>query len=95
MFVIELIYKVDVAQIDAAMKDHMAWLRRHYDAGTFVLSGRKVPRDGGVNLANGTDRDVIDAIIRDDPFVSRGLADVRVIQFQVSTRADDMPKRLA
>ncbi|HEY4177829.1 MAG TPA: hypothetical protein VGM90_13375 [Kofleriaceae bacterium] len=38
---------------------------------------------------------VIDAIVREDPFVSRGLADVRVIQFQASTRADDMPKRLA
>ncbi|HEY4060036.1 MAG TPA: YciI family protein [Kofleriaceae bacterium] len=95
MFVIELTYKADLIEIDAAMKDHMVWLRRHYDAGTFCLSGRKVPRDGGVILATGEDLAAIEAIVRDDPFVARGLADVRVIQFQASTRSDDLPKRLA
>jgi uncharacterized protein YciI len=34
MFVIELIYKVDLAEIDAAMKPHVAWLDRHYKDGT-------------------------------------------------------------
>jgi uncharacterized protein YciI len=41
MFVIELVYKVDLAQIDAHMKEHVAFLRKHYAAGTFVISGRK------------------------------------------------------
>ncbi|MFT3693010.1 MAG: YciI family protein [Kofleriaceae bacterium] len=95
MFVIELSYKVETHQIDAAMKDHMAWLNKHYAAGTFVLSGRKVPRDGGIILANGHDRAAMEALVAEDPFVVRGLAEVRVIEFQASTRADDMPKRLA
>ena len=70
MFVIELIYKADLAQIDAAMKAHVAWLRTHYAAGTFVVSGRKVPRDGGIILALGKSRDEIEAIMREDPFAS-------------------------
>lgn len=95
MFVVELIYKADLAQIDAHMKPHMAFLRAHYDAGTFVLSGRKVPRDGGIIIATGDDRAALEALIQQDPFVARGLADYRIIQFRASQRADDIPKRLA
>lgn len=95
MFVIELVYKADLAQIDGCMKAHMAFLRTHYAAGTFVMSGRKVPRDGGVILAIGDDRDAIEAVVRADPFVAQGLAEFRIIQFNASQRADDMPKRCA
>ena len=94
MFVIELIYKVDLGEIDAAMKAHMAFLTRHYATGTFVVSGRKVPRDGGVILAVGADRAAIEAIVLEDPFVSRGLADYRIIEFRVSQRADDLQDRI-
>jgi uncharacterized protein YciI len=94
MFVIELVYKVDLARIDAAMKGHVAWLRRHYADGTFVVSGRKIPRDGGVILASGTDRAAIERIVQEDPFVAGGLADYRLIEFRASQRADDLPRRL-
>jgi uncharacterized protein YciI len=93
MFVIELTYKVDLAEIDAAMKAHVAWLQRHYASGTFLASGRKIPRDGGVILATAPDRATLEAIVREDPFVARGLADARVIEFRASQRADDLPKR--
>ena len=93
MFVIELTYKVPLAEIDAAMKPHVAWLQRHYASGTFLASGRKVPRDGGVILATSSDRAALEAIVREDPFVSRGLADARVIEFRASQRADDLPER--
>jgi uncharacterized protein YciI len=93
MFVIELTYKVDLAEIDAAMKPHMAWLQRHYAAGTFIASGRKVPRDGGIILAATTDRASLEAIVREDPFVARGLADARLIEFRTSQRAPDFPER--
>jgi uncharacterized protein YciI len=95
VFVIELVYKVDLAQIDAQMKPHMAYLRRHYDAGTFIASGRKVPRDGGIILAIGDDRDQIEATVREDPFVAHGLADYRITQFRASQRATDLPARIA
>jgi len=95
MFVIELVYKVDLGRIDAHMKEHMAFLRKHYDAGTLVMSGRKIPRDGGIILAVGNDRDAIETIVREDPFVSRGLAEYRIIQFRASQRADDVPVRIA
>jgi uncharacterized protein YciI len=94
MFVIELIYKADLSEIDAHMKPHVAFLKKHYDEGRFLVSGRKVPRDGGVILALGDSREQIEAIMREDPFCARGLADFRVIEFRASQRADDMPKRI-
>ncbi|RPI57194.1 MAG: GTP cyclohydrolase [Acidobacteria bacterium] len=93
MFVIELIYKADLAVIDAHMKAHMKFLKKYYAAGNFLVSGRKIPRDGGIILAVGTGRAHIEAIVGEDPFVEHGLADVRIIEFRASQRADDMPER--
>jgi uncharacterized protein YciI len=90
MFVIELIYKADLAEIDAAMRAHMAYLKKYYAAGQFLISGRKVPREGGIILALGESREQVEARVREDPFVSRGLADFRVIEFRESQRADSI-----
>jgi uncharacterized protein YciI len=90
MFVIELIYKAELAEIDANMRPHMAYLKKHYAAGRFVASGRKVPREGGIILAVGESRQEIEAIVEQDPFVARGLASYRVIEFRVSQRADSI-----
>ena len=94
MFVIELTYKVDLSAVDAQMKAHMAFLRKYYAAGNFLVSGRKIPREGGVILAVGTSREQIESIMKEDPFCSRGLADVRIIEFRASQRADDIQARL-
>ena len=94
MFVIELIYKADLSDIDARMSEHMKFIRKHYAAGTFVVSGRKIPRDGGIILAVGESRTAIETIMRDDPFVAHGLAEVRVIEFNVSQKADDIQARI-
>lgn len=94
MFVIELTYKADLAQIDLEMRAHVAFLKKHYAAGTFLVSGRKIPRDGGIILATGSSREEVETLMREDPFVSRGLAEFRVIEFRASQRADDIPKRI-
>ncbi|HEX3597931.1 MAG TPA: YciI family protein [Polyangiaceae bacterium] len=93
MFVIELTYKVDLADIDAHMTAHVAFLKKYYDAGKFVVSGRKIPRDGGIIIAVAEERAEVEAIIREDPFHAHGLADFRVIEFRASQRAKDVPKR--
>jgi uncharacterized protein YciI len=94
MFVIELIYKADLAQIDAHMKAHVAFLKKYYAAGNFLVSGRKIPREGGIILAVGESRERVEAIIREDPFVSRDLVDYRIIEFRASQHADDIQRRI-
>ena len=95
IFVIELTYKAPLTEIDANMAAHVMFLKKYYAAGNFLISGRKIPRDGGIILAVGRDQEQIEAIAREDPFHQRGLADFRVIQFRASQRADDIQKRLA
>ena len=94
MFVIELLYTASLDEIDAHMTEHVRFLRKHYAAGHFVLSGRKIPRDGGIILATGASRNEIEAIVREDPFCQKGLAEFRVIEFRASQRSDDLPKRI-
>jgi uncharacterized protein YciI len=94
MFVIELIYKADLARIDAHMTEHVAFLKKHYAAGTFIVSGRKIPREGGVIIATGKTRAQIEAILEEDPFHAHDLADFRIIEFRASQRAADLPKRI-
>ena len=94
MFVIELIYKASLEDIDAHMAAHVRFLNKYYAAGNLLVSGRKIPRDGGIILAVGKSRADIEAIMREDPFCQHGLADFRVVEFRASQRADDVQKRL-
>ncbi|HEY6562027.1 MAG TPA: YciI family protein [Polyangiaceae bacterium] len=94
MFVIELTYKAALTEIDAHMRAHVAFLDKYYASGHFLVSGRKIPRDGGIILAAGKSREEVEAIIQEDPFHAHGLADFRIIEFRASQKADDMPKRI-
>lgn len=93
MFIIELVYKAPLAKIDARMKAHVAFLEKHYAAGRFIVSGRKIPREGGIIVATGGTREEIEAIAGQDPFVREQLADFRIVEFRASQRAPDMPAR--
>jgi uncharacterized protein YciI len=94
MFVIELIYKATLAEIDAAMSEHVRFLRKYYAAGHFLISGRKIPRDGGIIIAVAGSREQIEDIARRDPFYTRGLADIRIIEFRASQRSNDIQNRI-
>ncbi len=94
MFVIELIYKTDLGEIDAHMAAHVRFLKKYYKSGNFLVSGRKIPRDGGIILAVGKSREEIESIVKEDPFFKHDLADFRIIEFRVSQRADDIQKRV-
>lgn len=90
MFILELTYTAPLDKIDAAMKAHMRWLNAQYAAGHFLVSGRKIPRDGGIIVATGDNREAVEAIAAEDPFVIQGLATVRVIEFRASQKTKDV-----
>jgi uncharacterized protein YciI len=87
MFIVTLTYRKPLEDVDALMQAHVDWLRRHYDAGLFIASGRRVPRTGGVILARSGDRAALDAALAEDPFVTHGAASVDVIEFTPSMTA--------
>jgi len=65
MFAIELVYKAPLEEIDAHMTAHVRFLKKYYSAGNFLVSGRKIPRDGGIILAVGKTRQEIEAIVKE------------------------------
>jgi uncharacterized protein YciI len=94
MFVIELTYKAHLSEIDAHMAAHVIFLKKYYASGNFLVSGRKIPRDGGIILAVGKSRRQIETIVEEDPFFEHRLAEFRIIEFRASQRADDIQKRI-
>ena len=94
MFVIELTYTAPLADVDAHMTAHVRFLKKYYASGNFLISGRKIPRDGGIIVAVGKSRQDIEAIVQEDPFHRHGLAEFRIIEFRASQRADDIQKRI-
>ena len=94
MFVIELTYTSALAEIDAHMPAHVRFLKKYYASGHFLVSGRKIPRDGGIILAVGRTREEIEKIAAEDPFCRHGLAEFRIVEFRASQRADDIQKRI-
>ena len=60
-----------------------------------IIAGFDQPSEGGIILALGKNREEIEAIAREDPFCSRGLADFRIVEFRASQRASDIDRRIA
>ncbi|WP_020392779.1 YciI family protein [Kribbella catacumbae] len=87
MFVLELTYTAPLERVDEFISDHLTWVKAQYEAGVFVASGRKEPRDGGVIIAVGSDRAAIEELAGTDPFSIAGVCEYRVMQFIATTVA--------
>jgi uncharacterized protein YciI len=94
VFVLLLTYIKPLSEVDALMGEHVAWLNVQYDTGRFLVSGRRIPRTGGVILARGDDQEEVEALAASDPFVSAGLATCEVIRFRASQSAAGLDRLL-
>ena len=90
MFIIDLDYIVPLEELDQHMAAHVKFLRKYYKNGTFVASGRKVPRTGGIILAVAGDLEAIHKIMSEDPFTRHELAEYSVTHFLTSQYHPDL-----
>ncbi|QNA88530.1 YciI family protein [Massilia sp. Dwa41.01b] len=81
MFIVSLSYTAPLEEVDAHLAAHRDFLAAHYANGTFLMSGRKVPRDGGIIVANAPSRAALDAVLGEDPFARAGVARYEVTEF--------------
>ena len=81
LFVVDLEYVVPVEQVEPLIEGHMRFLEECYDKGIFMASGPKVPRTGGVILAQSDSREAIEALITQDPFHEQGVARYTITEF--------------
>jgi len=88
MFVISITYTRPAADIDSLLTAHKKFLNQQYADGVFLMSGRKVPRTGGIILADCADRADMEAIMELDPFYIAGVAEYELIEFVPSMTAE-------
>lgn len=88
MFVVSLTYICPLAEVDSHLEAHVAYLKKEYAKGSFIASGRKVPRTGGVILSAVKSRQELEAILAKDPFQQAGIAEYSITEFTVSMAAE-------
>ncbi|EGB15864.1 YCII-related protein [Pseudodesulfovibrio mercurii] len=90
MFILLLTYVKPLSEIDRLIPPHVEYLEKNYAAGTFLFSGRREPRTGGVIIARAGSRAEVKAIIAEDPFLIEGAAEYEIVEFHPSKTAPDL-----
>ena len=81
MSVVSCSYKVSLSQVDKYVEAHIEFLKKHYALNHFITSGRKVPRTGGIILADVATREALNVILQEDPFYQADVADYQITEF--------------
>lgn len=80
-FVLLVEYVAPLERIDELLDVHRAWLDVHFTAGTFLVSGPRVPRVGGAILATAPSRGHVEDAVASDPLVQAGVAVYGIVEF--------------
>lgn len=83
MYIVSLTYHRPLEEVDSHLDGHIIWLKRYFQEGAFIASGRKDPRTGGVILVKDMPRTELDAILVQDPF--NAVANYEVINVALTT----------
>ena len=81
LFVVILTYKVSLEKIDLFKSKHIEFLEIYYAMNIFIVSGPRVPRNGGLILAQCDSKDALQQILQKDPFAINNLATYEIIEF--------------
>ena len=81
LFVVDLNYLAPLPEVDVYLEGHRAFLRDGYAKNMFLASGPKVPRTGGIILAEANSLADLEAFLNLDPFKANGVADYSITEF--------------
>jgi len=81
-FVLSVTYTAPIPEIEKHLEQHRDWPEENFKNGTFLVSGPKVPRSGGIILAQGTSTNELEALVAADPFVLAGIARYEITPFE-------------
>ncbi len=82
MFLISLTYVQPLTEVDKYLPEHKLFLDKYYALGHFLVSGRKVPRTGGVIIARFDTPEAVQHALADDPFFQHKVATYEVTELQ-------------
>jgi uncharacterized protein YciI len=81
MFIIDIHYTAPIEEVDHYIEGHTAYLEKYVENNTFVVTGRKVPRTGGILIANAASKEEVEKIIMEDPFYQNKVAEITITEF--------------
>lgn len=89
MFVLISRFQRPVEEVNHSFALHSAWVQRQYEAGRFLVSGRREPLIGGIIVARAASEQELREVLNTDPYQQRGLAEYEIYAFE----ATEFPKR--
>jgi uncharacterized protein YciI len=89
-YVLNLVYVRPLPEVEALVDVHSKYIEAAYERGDFLLSGRKVPWNGGIIIARASGQAAIQAIIAEDPFLKEEVATYEVIEFNPTRSSADL-----
>ena len=89
-FIIEYQYRVSLERVAEVVEEHRAHLQTGYDQGWFLASGPQNPKTGGLVIARAPELGDIEEFLSRDPFITNGIAEPRIIEFEPVKRHPEM-----
>ena len=80
MFVVSSTHLIPREALDHLASAQAQWLKAHHDAGHFVASGSNVERNAGAILAIGLNRDSLDDLMQESPYVRAQASRYEIIE---------------
>lgn len=81
MFIVELIYKAPLSEVDKYLPAHREYLETYYQKGLFLASGPQKPRVGGILIALTNDKAYLESVLQNDPYSLAEITEYRLTQF--------------
>jgi uncharacterized protein YciI len=81
MFIIDIHYTAPLEEVDKHIDGHVAYLKKYVENETFIITGRKEPRTGGILIANAASKEEVEKIITEDPFYHYHVAEITITEF--------------
>jgi len=92
LFVVSLEYKVPLKKVDEHLSAHRNFLEECYKNNTFIASGKKEPRTGGIIIASAKDKETLESILIKDPFKQHDIANYEITEFIPTMCSNDFLK---
>lgn len=80
-FLVQIHYTVPVESLGDAIRLHREFLQLGYDRGWLLMSGPRVPANGGIVIARAPSQQELEDFFADDPYKLSGLATHTFVEF--------------
>ena len=81
MFIIMMNYVESVEMIEKHLVAHRKFLDQCFQNNSMIVAGPRVPRDGGVIISQLSERNELEQVLQQDPFVINRLVQYDIVEF--------------